>query len=266
MLSIKTTEASKILGSLIHGPELVGLEGNYDDVNRLCAEIGDHYGWGFVNVNLRPYYTEGAKTMGFEIVEQLGWRLPDHLILPTAGGTLLPRVTKALEEVVHLGWADGHTRIHCAQAAGCAPVIRSLHQGLDYINPEKPNTLAKAIAIGDPADGPYVLEDVRQSGGWGEMAEDEEILAAIRLLAETEGVFTEPAGGTTLAVTIKLLRQNRIRPDESVVVGITGNGYKSQDVFLGSAQIETVMRPNLMVFREWYESREETPIVASAAV
>ena len=261
-----TTEPSKILGSLIHGPELVGLEGNYDDVNRLCAEIGDHYGWGFVNVNLRPYYTEGAKTLGYEIVEQLGWRLPDHLVLPTAGGTLLPRVVKALDEVVQLGWADGHTKIHCAQAAGCAPVIRALHQGLDYINPEKPNTVAKSIAIGDPADGPYVLQDVRQSGGWGEMAEDEEILAAIRLLAETEGVFTEPAGGTTLAVTIKLLRQNRIRPDESVVVGITGNGYKSQDIFMGSAQIATVMRPNLMVFREWYESREEALTVASAAV
>lgn len=262
----KDTEAGKVLGSLIHGPMLVGLDGNYDDVNRLCAEIGDEYGWGFVNVNLRPYYTEGAKTLGYEIVEQLGWRLPNHLILPTAGGTLLPRVAKALEEVVSLGWASGQTSIHCAQAEGCAPVIRALHQGLDYINPEKPSTLAKSIAIGDPADGPYVLRNIRESGGWGDMASDSEIIAAIRLLAETEGVFTEPAGGATLAVTIKLLRQNRIQSGDSVVVCITGNGYKSQDVHVNSSQLETVLRPNLQVFREWYQSQEdllkETPTVA----
>ena len=222
---------------------MVALEGHYDDVNRLCAEIGDHYGWGFVNVNLRPYYTEGAKTMGYEICEQLGWRLPDHLVLPTAGGTLLPRVATSFQELKALGWAEGECKIHCAQADGCAPVVRALHQDLDYINPERPKTIAKSIAIGDPADGRYVLEEVRTSGGWGDVATDQEIIEAIELLAAKEGIFTEPAGGTTLAVAIKLIQQKRIKPDETVVVGITGNGYKSQDIISSRFDVDAVLRP-----------------------
>lgn len=252
----RDTEPAKISGSLIYGPSVVALEGYYDDVNRLCAEIGDHYGWGFVNVNLRPYYTEGAKTMGYEICEQLGWRLPDHLVLPTAGGTLLPRVATAFQELKALGWTEGECKIHCAQADGCAPVVRALHQGLDYINPEKPKTIAKSIAIGDPADGRYVLEEVRNSGGWGDAVTDQEILEAIELLAIKEGIFTEPAGGTTLAVAIKLIQQKRIKPDETVVVGITGNGYKSQDLISSRFDVDVVLRPNLQIFREWYESQE----------
>ena len=252
----RDTEPAKISGSLIYGPSVVALEGHYDDVNRLCAEIGDHYGWGFVNVNLRPYYTEGAKTMGYEICEQLGWRLPDHLVLPTAGGTLLPRVATAFQELKALGWTEGECKIHCAQADGCAPVVRALHQGLDYINPEKPKTIAKSIAIGDPADGRYVLEEVRNSGGWGDAATDQEILEAIELLAIKEGIFTEPAGGTTLAVAIKLIQQKRIKPDETVVVGITGNGYKSQDLISSRFDVDVVLRPNLQIFREWYEAQE----------
>ncbi|MDA2927288.1 threonine synthase [Acidobacteria bacterium AH-259-G07] len=258
-------EEAKVTGSLICKPTVVALEGNYDDANRLCAEIGDHYGWGFVNVNLRPYYTEGAKTMGYEIAEQLGWKLPDHLILPTAGGTLLPKVAKAFQEFTKLGWVQGQCRIYCAQAQGCAPVIRALHQGLDYINPEKPRTLAKSIAIGNPADGAYVLREVRQSNGWGETASDPEILEAIELLAEKEGIFTEPAGGTTLAVTIKLLRQKRINPLDTIVVAITGNGYKALDVFDSKFEVDVVLRPNLRIFREWYKGQQALPSVETTA-
>ncbi|HLE21952.1 MAG TPA: threonine synthase [Vicinamibacteria bacterium] len=248
----KDIEAPKITGSLIYQPTLVALEGNYDDVNRLCSEIGDEYGWGFVNVNLRPYYTEGAKTFGFEIVEQLGWKLPDHVILPTAGGTLLPKVAKAFTEVARLGWATGNVRVHCAQAEGCAPVVHALHRGAEVVDPEKPKTLAKSIAIGNPADGPYVLKEVRESGGWGETATDEEIVSAIKLLAEKEGIFTEPAGGTALAVTMKLIQQGRIDPGETIVVGITGTGYKALDLF-PRLEVDAVLHPRLSAFREWYE-------------
>ena len=245
-------ESSKIAGSLIYHPTIVALEGNYDDVNRLCSEIGDEYGWGFVNVNLRPYYTEGAKTLGFEIVEQLGWKLPDHMILPTAGGTLLPKVAKAFSELTQLGWATGKARIHCAQAEGCAPVVHALHRNDDLVDPEKPNTIAKSIAIGNPADGPYVLKEVRQSGGWGETATDDEIVSAIKLLAESEGIFAEPAGGTSVAVTRKLIEQGHIDPDETIVIGITGSGYKALDLF-PRLDVDAVLRPRLSTFREWYE-------------
>ena len=245
-------ESPKIAGSLIYQPTIVALEGNYDDVNRLCCEIGDEYGWGFVNVNLRPYYTEGAKTLGFEIVEQLGWKLPDHVILPTAGGTLLPKVAKAFSELARLGWATGNPRIHCAQAEGCAPVVHALHRNAELVDPEKPKTLAKSIAIGNPADGPYVLKEVRRSGGWGETATDDEIVSAIRLLAEKEGIFAEPAGGTALAVTMKLLEQGRIDPEETIVIGITGSGYKALDLF-PRLDVDAVLQPRLSTFREWYE-------------
>jgi threonine synthase len=221
-------EQGKVIGSAIYGPRVVAIRGTYDDVNRLCSEIADKYGWAFVNVNLRPYYTEGAKTYGFEIAEQLGWSLPRHVVIPTAGGTILPKVAKAFEELRELGLVEGELpKIYSAQAAGCAPVIHALHANATEIVPVKPQTIAKSIAIGNPADGYYVLDKVRESGGWGEMATDEEIVAAIRLLAATEGIFTEPAGGTTLAVTKKLIEQGRIPRDESIVVCVTGNGYKT---------------------------------------
>ena len=193
--------------------------------------------------------------MGYEIAEQLGWKLPDHLILPTAGGTLLPKVATSFRELRKLGWVDGQCRIYCAQAEGCAPVVRALHKGLNQIDPEKPKTIAKSIAIGNPADGVYVLREIRESGGWGELATDTEIVEAIKLLAETEGIFTEPAGGTTLAVTIKLIRQQRIDPDDTIVVGITGNGYKTLDVFNSQFNVDVVLRPNLQIFREWFEAQ-----------
>lgn len=221
-------EQGKIVGSAIYDPCVIAVRGNYDDVNRLCTEIADKYHWAFVNVNLRPFYTEGAKTFGFEIAEQLGWRLPAHVILPTAGGTILPKVYKAFQELVRVGLVSGPLpRIYTAQAAGCAPVVRALREGTDTIRPVKPNTIAKSIAIGNPADGYSVLRAVRESGGWGEAATDEEIVAAIRLLARTEGIFTEPAGGTTVAVAKKLIDTGRIPRDEPIVVGVTGNGYKT---------------------------------------
>ncbi|HJU28751.1 MAG TPA: threonine synthase, partial [Candidatus Binataceae bacterium] len=221
-------EAGKIVGSTIYGAQVITIRGNYDDVNRLCSEIADKYGWAFVNINLRPYYTEGAKTFGFEVAEQLGWRLPQNIVLPTAGGTILPKVAKAFKELKEVGLVrDGECKVHSAQAAGSAPVVHALHKGTDLITPVKPDTIAKSIAIGNPADGFYVLRAVRESGGWGEMATDPEIIDAMKLLARTEGIFAEPAGGTTLAVAIKLIAQKRINPDESVVVSITGNGYKT---------------------------------------
>ncbi|TMA67867.1 MAG: pyridoxal-phosphate dependent enzyme, partial [Deltaproteobacteria bacterium] len=201
---------------------------------RLCSEIADKYGWAFVNINMRPYYTEGAKTYGFEIAEQLGWRLPRHVVVPTAGGTILPKVAKAFHELLDLGLADGDFKIYTAQAAGCAPVVQALHRGTELIAPVKPATIAKSIAIGNPADGFYVLKAVRESGGWGEAVTDEEIVEGIRLLARTEGIFTEPAGGTTVAVTKKLIEQGRIPRDESIVVCITGNGYKTLEAVLDS--------------------------------
>jgi threonine synthase len=247
-------EAGKIVGSTIYGAQVITIRGNYDDVNRLCSEIADKYGWAFVNINLRPYYTEGAKTFGFEVAEQLGWRLPDHIVLPTAGGTILPKVAKAFKEFSEVGLIeDGHVKVHCAQAAGSAPVVHALHKGTDLITPVKPNTIAKSIAIGNPADGFYVLKAVRESGGWGDAATDEEIIDAIKLLARTEGIFAEPAGGTTLAVAIKLINQGRIKRDESLVVSITGNGYKTLEAVAGALEQPFVIEARLKDFDALFE-------------
>jgi threonine synthase len=227
-------EAAKVLGSAVYRPHVIAVAGNYDDVNRLCTQVADRYGWGFANINLRTYYAEGAKTYGFEIVEQLGWRFPDHVVSPVAGGTLLPRIGRGFEELQLLGWVEGPLpRIHAVQAAGSAPVIQALEAGADFPDPVKPQTIAKSIAIGNPADGHHVLQTVRATGGSGAKVADEEILAAIQLLAETEGVFTEPAGGATLAGAIALIESGAIPRDESIVVCITGNGYKTSDVLLG---------------------------------
>jgi threonine synthase len=224
-------EPAKILGAAIYRPHVVAVEGNYDDVNRLCTQIADRYGWGFANINLRSYYAEGAKTMGFEIAEQLGWRYPDHIVSPVAGGTLLPRIYKGLKELRDIGLVDGvMPRIHAAQPAGSAPVVKALEAGEDFPEPVKPDTIAKSLAIGNPADGFQVVKVVKETGGVGAMVTDAEILEAIELLASTEGIFTEPAGGTTLAATRALVRRGVIRPNESVVVCITGNGYKTVEV------------------------------------
>src|SRR4051794_33892976 len=249
-------EQGKVLGSLIFGPTMVRIRGNYDDVNRLCTEIADKYRWAIVNVNLRPYYTEGAKTYGFEIAEQFGWRLPQHTVVPTAGGTILPKIYKAYQEFVKLGLVeDTKPKIYSAQAAGCNPVVTAIQKGSDIIEPQKPNTIAKSIAIGNPADGYYAYQVVTGSGGWGESATDREIVDAIKLLARTEGIWTEPAGGTTLAATIKLIDQGRIPRDESIVVSITGNGLKTQEVVQDELKYPVVIEPKLSEFDRLLEQQ-----------
>ncbi|MGH7778318.1 MAG: threonine synthase [Candidatus Binataceae bacterium] len=250
----ENVESGKIVGSTIYGAQVITIRGNYDDVNRLCSEIADKYGWAFVNINLRPYYTEGAKTFGFEIAEQLGWKLPDNIVVPTAGGTILPKVAKAFKELKEVGLIKSDVfKIFSAQATGSAPVIHALHKGTDLITPVKPDTIAKSIAIGNPADGFYVLRAVRESGGWGESATDPEIIEGIKLLARTEGIFAEPAGGTTLAVAIKLARQGRIKPDEITVVSITGNGYKTLEAVAGSIEKPMVIDARLNEFDALFE-------------
>ncbi|CAN5778908.1 threonine synthase [soil metagenome] len=227
-------ELGKVLGSAVFNPRIVAVRGNYDDVNRLCTQIAEKRGWGFANINLRAYYAEGAKTMGFEIAEQLGWRFPKHIVSPVAGGTLLPRIARGLRELKEIGLVDGELpKIHAAQAAGCAPVVRALEEGLEFPDPVKPNTIATSIAIGNPADGFHVVRTVTRSGGSGVASSDEDIIGAMRMLAETEGIFTEPAGGATLAGAISLIRRQVIPRDESVVVCITGNGYKTVVETLG---------------------------------
>lgn len=227
-------EEGKIVGTRVFGPQLVKIKGNYDDVNRLCAQIADKYGWAIVNVNLRPFYTEGAKTHGFEIAEQLGWRLPAHTVLPVAGGTILPKVWKAYQEFIKLGLVDDNKpAMYGAQAAGCNPIAKAVEAGSELFHPQKPDTIAKSIAIGNPADGYFVIQHLKESGGYAASATDPEILAAVRLLAETEGIFTEPAGGTTLACAIKLIESGKIPRDESICVCITGNGLKTIECMAG---------------------------------
>jgi threonine synthase len=250
-------EAGKVLGSAIFGPTILAIAGNYDDVNRLCTQVADRLGWGFVNINLRSYYAEGAKTLGFEVVEQLGWRFPDHLVSPVAGGTLLPRIARGFRELRQIGLVEGELpRIHAAQAAGCAPIVRALEAGAEYPEPVRPDTIAKSIAIGNPADGYQVLQTVRATGGSGTAVSDTEIVAAIRLLAETEGIFTEPAGGTTLAGTIDLIKRGAIRSDESVVVCVTGNGYKTSEVVSGQLVEPVRLSRAFKEFETWWEGRK----------
>ncbi|HEY2987707.1 MAG TPA: threonine synthase [Candidatus Binatia bacterium] len=246
-------EQGKIIGSAIYGPRTIAIQGNYDDVNRLCSEIADKYGWAFVNVNLRPYYAEGAKTHGFEVAEQLGWKLPKHIVVASAGGTILPKIAKAFHELKQVGLIeDDACKIYAAQATGCAPMIQALKKGTDLISPVKPNTIASSIAIGNPADGYYVLQAVRESGGWGESVTDEEIIDGIKLLARTEGIFTEPAGGTEVAVAQKLIQQGKIPRDESIVISITGNGYKTLEVVAGSVEKPFKINSSLENFDELY--------------
>jgi threonine synthase len=245
-------EAGKVAGSAIYHPHVLAIRGNYDDVNRLCTQIADRYHWGFANINLRSYYAEGAKTYGFEIVEQLGWRFPQHVVSPVAGGTLLPRIARSFRELRDVRLADGELpRMYAAQAEGCAPVIRALYAGLDHPEPVRPDTLAKSIAIGNPADGFQVLEVVRASGGWGAMVSDDEILDAIELLAATEGIFTEPAGGTTVAAARKLIDEGRIPRDESIVICVTGNGYKTIEVVQGRTAVPVPLGRSFGEFEEF---------------
>ena len=254
-------EPAKILGAAIYDPHVVAVEGNYDDVNRLCTQIADRYGWGFANINLRSYYAEGAKTMGFEIAEQLGWRFPQHIVSPVAGGTLLPRIHKGLREFKQLGLVSGDLpKIHAAQPAGSAPVVRAIEAGQEYPDPVKPQTIAKSLAIGNPADGFQVVRVVKETGGSAAMVSDDEILDAIQLLARTEGIFTEPAGGTTLAATRALIKRGVIKPDESVVICITGNGYKTAEVMYDRVAKPTQIGRSLAEFEKVVAPQVATPV------
>jgi threonine synthase len=230
-------EPNKVLGAAIYNPRVVAVEGNYDDVNRLCTQIADRYGWGFANINLRSYYAEGAKSMGFEIAEQLGWQYPNHIVSPVAGGTLLPRIYKGLREFNEVGLVDGELpKIHAAQPDGSAPVVRALENHDEFPDPVKPDTICKSLAIGNPADGFQVIKVVTETGGTGARVTDSEILDGIHLLARTEGIFTEPAGGTTVAATKQLVQRGVIKPHESVVICVTGNGFKTAEVMQGRVE------------------------------
>ena len=242
-------ELGKVIGTLVYHPTLVAVEGTYDEVNRLCAEIGGKYPWAFVNINIRPYYAEGSKTYGFEIAEQLGWRAPQHIVVPAAGGSLITKIGKAFKEFRLLGLIpEGHTKLYAAQATGCAPIVTTIQEGSDIVKPVKPNTIAKSLAIGNPADGYYATRAVLDSGGWAESASDEEIIEAMKLLAETEGVFTETAGGVTVAVAKKLIDQGRIPRNESLVISITGNGLKTQEPIMNRLGQAVQIKPTLASF------------------
>jgi threonine synthase len=245
-------EQGKVLGTSIYAPNVVAVDGTYDEVNRLCSEIADKYGWAFVNINIRPYYAEGSKTFGYEIAEQLGWRAPDHIIVPAAGGSLITKIWKGLHEFWKLGLIMAvPTRMHVAQAAGCGPIVTAVKADSEVIRPVKqPRTIAKSLAIGNPADGYYAYKVVKDSGGSGEHASDEEIVDAIRLLASTEGIFAETAGGVTLAVTRKLVQQGVIGRDDVTVISVTGNGLKTQEAVQGALRAPAHITPSLKAFDE----------------
>ena len=234
-------EEQKVLATGVYGTKLVGVKGNYDDVNRLCTELCAEREWAFVNINLRPYYAEGSKTLAFEIAEQLGWELPDRCVVPVASGSLFTKIAKGFQEWTELGLIDGEQpKMNGAQAEGCSPVATAYAAGHDVCRPVRPDTIAKSLAIGNPADGPYALELARASGGSVDAVSDEEIKAGIRLLAETTGIFTETAGGVTTAVLAKLAERGEIDPDERVVLVITGEGLKTLDAVRGSFHAHTI--------------------------
>jgi threonine synthase len=245
-------EPAKILNTLVYGARLVRIDGNYDHVNRLCTLIADEYNWGFVNVNLRPYYAEGSKTYGYEIAEQLGWKLPDNVVVPMAGGSLVRKIRKAFKELIALGLVEPkEVRFFGAQATGCSPISHAVKNGWDHIEPQRPNTIARSLAIGNPADGPMAAKMIQETGGWAEDVSDVEIVSAMQELAETEGIFTETAGGVTTAVTARLYAHGRISPDEITIACITGNGLKTTDALVDRYTAERAVKPKLAAFDEY---------------
>ena len=255
-------ESAKILGTEVYGAKIVRIAGNYDQVNRLCSQIADKRRWGFVNVTLRPYYAEGSKTVGYEIAEQLGWRLPDNVVVPMAGGSLITKIHKAFKELIELGWvAPKNVKFFGAQATGCSPISTAVKAGRTEIEPQKPSTIARSLAIGNPADGFYAAKTIAASGGWAEDTSDPEIVEGITLLAESEGIFTETAGGVTVAAARKLFAQGRISPQETTVLCITGNGLKTTDALAGRFEASEPIPPKLSAFEEYLE-RELVPAQA----
>lgn len=254
-------EQNKVLGNLVYGAQVVKVDGVYDEVNRLCAEVGDKYGWAFANINLRPFYGDGSKSYGFEIAEQLGWKTPDHLVVPCAGGSLITKIPKAFYELEKLGLleAEVKTRVYAAQATGCNPITSMVKTGAEVLRPQRPNTIAKSIAIGNPADGYYAADICRKTGGGAEDVSDEECVAGIRLLAETEGIWTETAGGVTVAVTKKLAEQGKFGRDDVVVIAITGNGLKTPEAVKNALTAGNGIAPSLSAFDVAYEERYKLP-------
>jgi len=243
-------EQSKVLGSLVYGTNVIGIHGPYDQVNRLCSEIAGKYGWGFVNVNLRPYYAEGSKTQGFEIVEQLGWKLPRHTVVPMASGSLLTKIHKAYNELIRVGLIEEQPfTVHGSQATGCSPISTALKKGTDMVKPvPHPQTIVKSLAIGTPADGYYAIRAMKETGGHAEDCTDEEVIAGIRLLAECEGIFAETAGGVTVACAQKLIASGKIPRDESIVLSITGHGLKTSEAVTGHCGSPRLINPSLREF------------------
>ena len=258
-------EPAKILGTQVFGAKLVRVAGTYDQVNRLCSQIADEHHWGFVNVNLRPYYAEGSKTVGFEIAEQLGWRLPDNVVVPMAGGSLIIKIKKAFDELITLGLVEPKTvRFFGAQATGCSPISTAVKSGETDIQPQKANTIARSLAIGNPSDGHYAIKTITKTGGWSEDVSDNDIVEGIQLLAESEGIFTETAGGVTVSCARKLCRQDRILPDETTVLCITGNGLKTTDALAGKYELEEPLPPKIAEFDKYLEQALELPEPAVA--
>jgi threonine synthase len=256
-------EPAKILGTSIFGARVIGVHGTYDQVNRLCTQVAFKYGWGFVNINLRPFYAEGSKSVGFEIAEQLGWRVPQHVVVPMAGGSLIGKVHKAFQELARVGLIDDPAcKIYGAQATGCNPISDAVKNGRENHKPvRRPSTIAKSLAIGDPADGYFAARIIRETGGWAEDVSDREIADAMMLLARTEGIFAETAGGVTVAVTRKLLEQGRIPRDEEIVLCITGNGLKTQDAVAPYLKRPAIINPSLEEFEPLVESSREPALV-----
>jgi threonine synthase len=251
-------EHGKVINSLVYGANVIGIKGHYDEVNRLCAEIAGKFGWAFVNVNMRPYYAEGSKSMGFEIMEQLGWQIPRHTVVPMASGSLLTKIQKSYQEFTKLGLvSETQYSVHGAQATGCSPISVAQKAGLDFFKPVKPNTIAKSLAIGTPADGFYALRGMKETGGAADDVTDDEIREGIRLLAEHEGIFAETAGGVTTAVAKKLIASGKIPANDSAVLCITGNGLKTLDAVVGHVGKTREIKPSLREFEAMLASEEK---------
>jgi threonine synthase len=252
-------EAAKIVASAVFGGDVIAIDGNYDDVNRLCAELtSERPDWAFVNINIRTYYGEGSKTLAYEVAEQLGWQAPDHVVVPIGSGSQLTKIAKGFAELHTVGLLDEvpAVRISGAQAAGCSPVAAAFAAGTDVIQPVRPDTIAKSVAIGDPADGPYALDVVRSSGGAIDSVTDDEIVEGIRLLARTEGIFAETAGGVTIATLAKLAAAGVVRADERVVAYVTGNGLKTLDAVAAGCRPTATIRPTLDAFSAAFDASE----------